>query len=142
MNYLELATFELYGHGDWYYDRELFVNNTDLHFDKMKISSLAIELKKRDDMIVVIDNFNAKRDNDLNSLVIDSILCSEDQLKNMFVAYALSSDNEIIKWITIDNKIVEFSKDDFLNIIKRGKVEIEKIYFKYRVLKDQANGVS
>jgi len=55
----------------------------------------------------------------------------------MAVKYNTTTDDEKIHWIDADNKIIEFTKAEFGNLIKKGTKKVEEIYFKHRRLKDE-----
>lgn len=90
------------------------------------------ELNKK----LAIDALNVDRDEELKGFVLDDIYMNEDLIKTMFIEYSISTDNDTIFWININNSVVEFTKDDFLLLIKKGKDKVKEIYFNYRFLKD------
>ena len=79
---------------------------------------------------------NLERNTKLRLLVIDNILCSQDQIKNMAVAYMVSADDEIINWIDVSNNHVQFTKAEFGGLIKRATQAVAMIYFEARAAKD------
>jgi hypothetical protein len=79
---------------------------------------------------------NQRRDRELNSLVIDNILVSENIVKTMLVKYNISLDDETISWIDINNQTIIFTKSELFSLLKKAIDKIEYIYFKYRKLKD------
>ena len=81
---------------------------------------------------------NKQRDKELKLFIIDNIEMNEDIIYKMSVKYNTTTGTDKIKWINADNNIVEFTKQDFGALIKKGTDKIEEIYFKYRQLKDKA----
>jgi hypothetical protein len=79
---------------------------------------------------------NQLRDGELNSLVIDNILVSENIVKTMSVKYNISLDDDTVSWIDINNQTIIFTKSEFGSLLKKATDKIEYIYFKYRKLKD------
>ena len=101
----------------------------EIEVDKDKILS---EYKKR----TQIEEFNNQRNNELKGFVIDNIFLTEDILKTMAIKYSISSDDELINWIWVDNKIIQLTIAELWELIKKGSDKIGYIYFKYRKLKD------
>lgn len=81
---------------------------------------------------------NQMRDKELGLFIIDNIEMNEDIIYKMSIKYNTIADNEKIKWIDANNKVVEFTKANFGQLIKKGTAKVEEIYFKYRQLKDKA----
>ena len=104
-------------------------DNWEIEVDKDKILS---EYKKR----IKIEELNNKRNKELKGFVIDNIFLTEDILKTMAVKYSISSDDELINWIWIDNEIIQLTIAELWELIKKGSDKIWEIYFKYRMLKD------
>ena len=104
-------------------------DNWEIEVDKDKILS---EYKKR----IKIEELNNKRNKELTGFVIDNIFLTEDILKTMAVKYSISSDDELINWIWVDNKIIQLTIAELWELIKKGSDKIWEIYFKYRNLKD------
>jgi len=103
--------------------------NWEIEVDKKKILS---KYKKR----IKIEELNNKRKKELQGFVIDNIFFTENILKTMAVKYSISSDDELINWIWADNKIIQLTKAELWELIKKGSDRIQEIYFKYRKLKD------
>ena len=83
-----------------------------------------------------IDDLNERRKHELELFIIDNIAFNEDIIKTMAVAYTVSVDSSVIDWISLDNSLVSFTKDELGLLIKKASSEVQRIYFKYRVLKD------
>ena len=103
--------------------------NWEIEVDKKKILS---KYKKR----IKIEELNNKRKKELQGFVIDNIFFTENILKTMAVKYSISSDDELINWIWVNNKIIQLTKAELWELIKKGSDRIQEIYFKYRKLKD------
>ena len=95
--------------------------------------------KKEDiEIIYTTQELNQQRDKELKLFIIDNIEMNEDIIYKMSVKYNTTTGTDKIKWINADNNIVEFTKQDFGALIKKGTEKVEEIYFKYRQLKDKA----
>lgn len=116
------------------------INDRELLLTKgINVDLLEIEISKE----IKIKELNKKRNLELDNLVISNILCSEDQIKTMFIEYITTTANDTISWIDISNNLVEFNRDEFYEIIKKAKLKVKEIYFLYRTLKDGVlNGIT
>jgi hypothetical protein len=83
-----------------------------------------------------IAELNRQRDDELSGFVIDNIYMNEELIKTMAVKYNVTLDDEVVKWIDVNNAIVEYTKADFGSLIKQGVEKVETIYFRFRELKD------
>jgi len=83
-----------------------------------------------------LDDLNERRKEELELFFIDNVALNEDIIKTMAVAYVVASDADTIDWIAVDNSLVSYSKDEFGLLIREASNNVKKIYFKYRVLKD------
>ena len=81
-------------------------------------------------------DLNKERNKELNNLVINNIKITEEILAKMSSKYQTTSFFWKVNWIDVDNNQIQMTKTQFWNLIKKWNDEIEKIYFKYRNLKD------
>jgi hypothetical protein len=118
-------------------EEEGFVEVSDNVFCGMELvdEKFIISLRARtaDEQIAEL---NRQRDDELRGFVIDNIYMNEELIKTMAVKYNVTLDDEVVKWIDVNNAIVEYTKADFGSLIKQGVGKVETIYFKYRELKD------
>jgi hypothetical protein len=115
------------------------VNNNVIFKDNIISKPSLSDIKQKEfelDFFDSIQDLNNQRDKELNSLVIDNILVSENIVKTMSVKYNISLDDDTISWIDINNQTIIFTKIEFGSLLKKATDKIEYIYFKYRKLKD------
>jgi hypothetical protein len=118
-------------------EEEGFVEVSDNVFCGMELvdEKFIISLRARtaDEQIAEL---NRQRDDELRGFVIDNIYMNEELIKTMAVKYNVTLDDEVVKWIDVNNAIVEYTKADFGSLIKQGVEKVETIYFRFRELKD------
>jgi len=110
--------------------------------DHQKVEAELVVMESEFNMSKKIKKLNDDRYKELNSFTLNDILMNENLVKTMAVRYSVLEDDDVINWINIHNQKVQFTKVELGMAIKNATLEIEKIYFKYRSLKDEviANG--
>jgi hypothetical protein len=118
-------------------EEEGFVEVSDSVFCGMELVDekfiISLRVRTVDEQIAEL---NRQRDDELRGFVIDNIYMNEELIKTMAVKYNVTLDDEVVKWIDVNNAIVEYTKADFGSLIKQGVGKVETIYFRFRELKD------
>jgi hypothetical protein len=95
------------------------------------------EMAKKSFIEFTKNNLNIQRDQELKGFIFDNIFLNKEIIKDMAVKFTTMADDEIAKWIDINNQKVELTKAELGILVKKGTQTVEDIYFKYRALKDK-----